>query len=173
MAEGIPRGPRSAAPLAANFKADIPLSSKMRELGRDVKRHVVSTHLLAPPASYVRGKSLQAAQIPIRKPPGDGEDGGVGTGRLWRGLLASSAGNLFFLLPPCLSPDGMQFLLLNPTVEHRSGGIAPSSQAPCTTQPYCEYWPWVTSAPRLPQPSLGLVAPPVPYKSLGMWHEEG
>lgn len=69
-----------------------------------------------------------------------GEDGGEGKGRFRGGLPASSAGNLFFLLPPCFNPNSMQFLLLYPTVEHQSGGIAPSSQAPCTTQPCCEHW---------------------------------
>lgn len=140
-------GPRSAAPPEANFKADIPLAGEMRELGRDMKRHVVSTHLLAPPASYVRGKSLQAAQIHTRRLPGDGKDGRAGEGRLQRGLPASSTRNLFFLLSPCLTLNGMQFSLLYPTVEHQSGGIAPSSQAPCTTQLRCEHRPGSLWAP--------------------------
>lgn len=44
---------------------------------------------------------------------------------------------LVFPAAPCFTPDGMQFLLLYPTVEHQSGGIAPSSQAPWATRPCC------------------------------------
>ena len=74
---------------------------------------------------------------------------------------------LVFLATLCFTPDGMQFLLLYPTVEHQSGGIAPSSPAPCVTQPCCEHRPWVTSgsccrpppgAPALPR-ACGSVGP--------------
>lgn len=162
MAEGLPQGPGSAAPPEANFEAGVPLSSeRRRELGRDTKRHVVSTHLLAPPASYVRGKSLQAAEIPTWRLPGDGEDGRAGKGRLRRGQPASSsAGNLFFLLPPASPWSVGSSCCSCPTVEHRSGGVAPSSQAPCATRPCCEHRPRLSSGscrwpPRPPSPPRG------------------
>lgn len=82
---------------------------------------------------------------------------------------ASSAGNLFFLLPPCFPHDRVQFLLLNTTVEHKVVGLrhpprhlAPSSPA-ADTGPGSPRAPAAT--PPLSQPSPGLVAPPVPPKS--------
>lgn len=105
MAEGsgsIPRGP--AAPPRANFQADVLLSSEDEGI-RQRHEEACCSH---PSASYGRGKSLPAARVPPRRLPGDGEDGGAAegslAGRLRRGLPASFARNLFFLLPPALPP---------------------------------------------------------------------
>lgn len=106
-----------------------------------MKRHVVPTHL---PATGEANPCLQ---------PGFPLGGCLAMGRMeerrraaWQGgsgegclpPLPGTCFSCFLLLYPL---DGTWFLLLYPTVEHQSGGIAPSSQPPRATLP------WVPRAP--------------------------
>lgn len=119
-----------------------------------MKRHVVSTHLLAPTASYARGKSLQAAKIPTLRLLRDGNDGRAGGGGWARLLLPPLPGTCF-----SCSPLAFPMTVCSSCC---SAQLLSTKQWDCTILPGTLRHPALLATPALGHPGLLLPPPGVP-----------